>query len=235
MRPRMHASTPSRWDSAAPRSWPARTTSGASTAPAPQLECSGCLTDGRARSRLHPCRRPGNRGEPMVRRPPTASRTRFGREAPLATAASGSTLGPMDSRLTWQAAETRVADHHRRAQAVAAARARLGAARREETLDAFPVTVRFATPDDASELRRLAQLDSGRVPAGEALVAEVDGQLLAALPLGGVRALADPFRPTAGLVRLLELRESQLRGRGRRRRRLRASPRFHERAQDAAA
>ena len=153
----------------------------------------------------------------------------------MATAASGSTLGPVDSRLTWQASETRVADHHRRAQAVAAARARLGAARREETLDASPVTVRFATPDDASELRRLAQLDSGRVPAGEALVAEVDGQLLAALPLGGGRALADPFRSTAGLVRLLELRESQLRGRGRRRRRLRASTRFDNRAQDAAA
>jgi hypothetical protein len=141
----------------------------------------------------------------------------------------------MDSRLTWQAVERRVADHHRRAQAVEAARARLGSARREESLDAAPVTVRFATPDDARELRRLAQLDSGPVPDGEALVAEVDGQLLAALPLGSGRALADPFRPTAGLVRLLELRESQLRGRGRRRRRLRASTRLDKRAQDAAA
>ena len=118
---------------------------------------------------------------------------------------------------------------------MAAAHDRLRSARREETLDAAAVTVRFATPDDARELRRLAQLDSGPVPAGEALVAEVDGQLLAALPLGSGKALADPFRPTAGLVRLLELRESQLRGRGRRRRRLRAFTRFNKRAQDAAA
>jgi hypothetical protein len=141
----------------------------------------------------------------------------------------------MDPRLTWQSVETRVADHHRRAQAVAAARARLDSARREETLDAAPVTVRFATPDDARELKRLAQLDSGPVPDGEALVAEVDGQLLVALPLGSGKALSDPFRRTAGLVRLLEVRESQLRGRGRRRRRLRASTRLDKRAQDAAA
>jgi hypothetical protein len=85
-----------------------------------------------------------------------------------------------------------------------------------DTADA--VTVRFATPDDARDLVRLAQLDSGRVPAGPTLVAEVDGQLVAALVLGRGIVVADPFRHTAALVRLLELREQQLRGadRGRR-------------------
>jgi hypothetical protein len=77
-----------------------------------------------------------------------------------------------------------------------------------------PVTVRFATPADGPELERLAALDAGRVPAGPALVAEVDGELVAALPLAHGRALADPFRPSAELLRLLELREAQLRGGG---------------------
>jgi hypothetical protein len=87
------------------------------------------------------------------------------------------------------------------------------------------VTVRFATPADAGDLARLAALDAGRVPTGPALVAEVDGELLAALSLGDGRALADPFRPTAELVRLLELRETQLRG-GRPVRRRRRSQRL---------
>lgn len=86
--------------------------------------------------------------------------------------------------------------------------------------DESDVTVRFASRGDAEDLRRLAELDSGPVPTGTTLVGEVDGELVAALPVGGGRALADPFRPTAGVMRLLRLRESQLRGRERRRRRL---------------
>jgi hypothetical protein len=125
----------------------------------------------------------------------------------------------MDPLLTWQAVEAMVAERHRKGESMAASRARQGSPRREVTLDATAVTVRFATPGDARELERLAELDSGSVPDGAALVAEVGGQLLAALPLGPGRALADPLRPTAGLVRLLELRESQkLRGRSRSRR-----------------
>ena len=96
------------------------------------------------------------------------------------------------------------------------------AERRRQAGDALAatddVTVRFASRDDAQGLRRLAEIDSGTAPAGPALVAEVDGLLVAALPLGGGEPLSDPFRPTADVVRLLELREAQLRGRGRRRR-----------------
>jgi hypothetical protein len=44
------------------------------------------------------------------------------------------------------------------------------------------------------------------------LVAEVDGELCAALPLDGGEAFADPFRPTGELVSLLEMRAVQLRG-----------------------
>jgi len=82
------------------------------------------------------------------------------------------------------------------------------------------VTVRRATPADEDALASLATLDSARAPSGAALVAESDGRILAALPLDGGRAVADPFEPTAELLDMLELRAAQLRRReGRPRRR----------------
>ena len=72
------------------------------------------------------------------------------------------------------------------------------------------VTVRRSTSGDAGALARLAALDSGSPPRGPALVAEADSRLLAALPLGSGRPIADPFEPTAELVALLELRRSQI-------------------------
>jgi hypothetical protein len=81
------------------------------------------------------------------------------------------------------------------------------------------VTVRVATAQDARALDRLAQLDSARPPAGPTLVAEVDAELVAAVPILGGRPVADPFRPTAQLVTLLELRAAHLTGADRPRRR----------------
>jgi hypothetical protein len=72
------------------------------------------------------------------------------------------------------------------------------------------ITVRRSTSADASALARLAALDSARPPRGPALIAEADTRMLAALPLGAGRPIADPFEPTAGLVQLLELRRSQI-------------------------
>jgi hypothetical protein len=95
------------------------------------------------------------------------------------------------------------------------------------------VTVRHTRPADAEAIARLAALDSGRTPTGPMLVAESDARILAALPLGSGRPIADPFTPTTELVALLKLRANQLRegearaGRGLRarlRRRLRVSP-----------
>jgi hypothetical protein len=76
----------------------------------------------------------------------------------------------------------------------------------------------------------LAQLDSAPAPKPvPTLVAEVGGELRAALPLDGGRAIADPFRPTAELVAILAERARQLAPsparRGRRRRRLVRAPR----------
>jgi hypothetical protein len=72
------------------------------------------------------------------------------------------------------------------------------------------VTVRHAFPDDAEALARLAALDSQPVPAGPLLVAEVAGELWAAVALDGPGELGDPFRPTAALVLLLRERARQL-------------------------
>jgi hypothetical protein len=80
------------------------------------------------------------------------------------------------------------------------------------------ITVRRSVTADRSELERLAALDSARPPTGPALVAEADSRILAALPLGSGRPIADPFEPTAAVVALLKLRAEQIaagqRGRG---------------------
>jgi hypothetical protein len=72
------------------------------------------------------------------------------------------------------------------------------------------VTVRRSRSADESGLARLAALDSARPLQGPALVAEADSRLLAAVPFGSGRAIADPFEPTAEVVALLELRRRQL-------------------------
>jgi len=72
------------------------------------------------------------------------------------------------------------------------------------------ITVRRSTSGDESALARLAALDSASPPRGPALVAEADSRMLAALPLGSGRAIADPFEPTAEVVALLQLRREQM-------------------------
>jgi len=74
-----------------------------------------------------------------------------------------------------------------------------------------PLTIRRAVPADAPAIARLAALDSARAPEGEVLVAEVGGEIVAALDVDEGRAVADPFKPTADVVRLLELRAASLR------------------------
>jgi hypothetical protein len=73
------------------------------------------------------------------------------------------------------------------------------------------IIVRRASVGDDRQLARLAALDSSTPISGSALVAESDARIIAALPLGSGRPIADPFEPTAELVALLELRAMQLR------------------------
>jgi hypothetical protein len=70
--------------------------------------------------------------------------------------------------------------------------------------DGLAVTVRFAYPDDEHALRHLAALDSQRVPTGRMLVAEVDGELWAAVSVDDAsRVISNPYHHTAALVALL--------------------------------
>jgi hypothetical protein len=73
------------------------------------------------------------------------------------------------------------------------------------------MTIRPSQPGDARRLRNLAQLDSAQPLYGEALMAEVGGEPLAAVEVRTGRAIADPFAPTRALVDLLRLRAAQLR------------------------
>jgi hypothetical protein len=71
-----------------------------------------------------------------------------------------------------------------------------------EATDAL--TIRMTMPADAPILVRLAQLDSAPPPEPvPMLVAEVAGELRAALPLNGGAAIANPFHRTADLVAML--------------------------------
>jgi hypothetical protein len=72
------------------------------------------------------------------------------------------------------------------------------------------VTVRHSVDADERALARLAALDSAAPLRGPALLAESDARVIAALPLGSGRPIADPFEPTAEAVALLELRKTQL-------------------------
>ena len=85
------------------------------------------------------------------------------------------------------------------------------AAARSPLDEGLSITIRFAYPDDAAALRRLAALDSQLLPSGPLLVAEVAGELWAAVSAtGGREAIADPFRHTAELVALLYERADRL-------------------------
>ena len=74
-----------------------------------------------------------------------------------------------------------------------------------------PLVIRPAHAADAAALERLAKLDTALVPAGEKLVAEVGGELVAAYGVERGERIGDPFRPTADVLDLLELRVRRLR------------------------
>jgi hypothetical protein len=71
------------------------------------------------------------------------------------------------------------------------------------------LVVRPARHEDSDLLERLAALDSARpLAGGHALVAEVDGRILAAVSTHDGRAIADPFAPSADAVAMLRVHAS---------------------------
>jgi hypothetical protein len=73
-------------------------------------------------------------------------------------------------------------------------------------IDTSLITIRPAYADDDSALARLAALDSAEhAPARPLLLAEVDGELKAALSPADGAVIADPFSHTVELVELLRM------------------------------
>jgi hypothetical protein len=82
------------------------------------------------------------------------------------------------------------------------------------------ILIRPGYADDELALMRLAALDSAAgPPPAPLLVAEVDGELAAALSLREGSSIADPFRPTAQIVVLLRAHAAATTPAPRRRRR----------------
>lgn len=77
------------------------------------------------------------------------------------------------------------------------------------------LVLRLCTVHDDAALDRLAILDGKPLPRGRHVVAEVNGVVVAAQPVEGGESIADPFRQTAHLLPLLELRARQLAPAGR--------------------
>jgi hypothetical protein len=77
---------------------------------------------------------------------------------------------------------------------------------------AEPVVLRLSRAQDDVALDTLGRLEGRPVSAGSYVLAEICGDVVAALPLAGGAPLADPFRPTAHLLPLLELRAKHLAG-----------------------
>jgi len=75
---------------------------------------------------------------------------------------------------------------------------------------AEPVVLRLSRVQDDVALDTLGQLEGRPVSAGCHVVAEIGGDVVAALPLDGGAPLGNPFRATAHLLQLLELRANQL-------------------------
>jgi hypothetical protein len=72
------------------------------------------------------------------------------------------------------------------------------------------VLLRRSGPGDGPAISRLARLESRRPGTGPYVLAECAGEVVAAIPLSGGAAIADPFMRTADLVAILELRARQL-------------------------
>src|SRR6476646_5389076 len=77
------------------------------------------------------------------------------------------------------------------------------------------LVIRYARPDEADAVAELAQLDSSRAPRGKVIVADVKGELWAAVSVDDGHAVANPFRPSSELTFGLLERAREVRGAGR--------------------
>ncbi len=83
--------------------------------------------------------------------------------------------------------------------------------RRGSVVDSPAVLIRPAEAADERAIAQLSALDERELPAGDRLIAELGGMIVAALDVRSGRAIADPFVPTSAIVELLGLRAAQVR------------------------
>jgi hypothetical protein len=81
---------------------------------------------------------------------------------------------------------------------------------RRSTQPTSDCVIRYATADDVPALRRLVTQARLRVFCGPALVAEIGGNVRAAVSLAGGHVIADPTHPTGVLGDLLRTRRDAL-------------------------
>jgi hypothetical protein len=70
-------------------------------------------------------------------------------------------------------------------------------------LDGKGLILRPSHSGDEAAIARLVELEEAPGLVGDTLVAELDGTIVAALSVHGDQAVADIFRPTAAIVRML--------------------------------
>lgn len=76
-----------------------------------------------------------------------------------------------------------------------------------------PINIRFSTDSDRPSIAELAERDGHAAPQGEAVLAEVNGRIVAAVGVADGVAVADPFVLTSDTLDLLRLRAEQERER----------------------
>ena len=76
-----------------------------------------------------------------------------------------------------------------------------------------PITIRISTEADSARVHELAELDGHAAPKGEAVLAEVNGRLVAAVGVADGVAVADPFMLTSDTLEVLRVRAEQERER----------------------
>jgi hypothetical protein len=131
-------------------------------------------------------------------------------------------------QLTMEVTQVRTDDLRR--AAIAGSRTQPRAQANRPVTGEKSVTLRFGSRADEGPLARLAALDSSKPPAHPVLLADVDGQLVAALGLSDGTVVADPFHPTLDVIGLLRERARQFDAKSRIRRSGRCRFRFLPRA-----
>jgi hypothetical protein len=73
-----------------------------------------------------------------------------------------------------------------------------------------PLSIRWAGPDDTEQLEALAELDEAPIPPAPLMLGFVDDELWAAVSVSTGVTIADPFKPSGDVARLLAERGRQL-------------------------